>query len=171
MRDNSALEALVQALRRLPGVGQRSASRMAYHLLQHDPEGAQLLAKTLLNAVEAVKHCQRCHTLTEFEICATCQDTQRDATRLCVVETPSDQSALERTLAYQGLYFVLMGKLSPIEGVGPNDIGMQNRSIQGASQYQQQFEPHANLEQINIPFQSHSIQTQLPRHPHDNEAF
>jgi len=125
MRDNSALEALVQALRRLPGVGQRSASRMAYHLLQHDPEGAQLLARTLVNAVEAVKHCQRCHTLTEFEICATCQDSQRDATRLCVVETPADQSALERTLAYQGLYFVLMGKLSPIEGVGPNDIGMQ----------------------------------------------
>ena len=125
MRDNSALEALVQSLRRLPGVGQRSASRMAYHLLQHDPEGAQLLARSLLNAVQAIKHCQRCHTLTEFEICATCQDTQRDATRLCVVETPSDQSALERTLAYRGLYFVLMGKLSPIEGVGPNDIGMQ----------------------------------------------
>ena len=78
-----------------------------------------------MNAVEAVKHCQRCHTLTEFDICGTCQDTQRDASRLCVVETPADQSALERTLAYQGFYFVLMGKLSPIEGVGPKDIGMQ----------------------------------------------
>ena len=125
MANTSVLEGLIQALHRLPGVGVKSASRMAYHLLQHDPEGAQLLARTLVNAVEAVKHCQRCHTLTEFDICATCQDSQRDATRLCVVETPSDQSALERTLAYQGLYFVLMGKLSPIEGVGPNDIGMQ----------------------------------------------
>jgi recombination protein RecR len=125
MRDHSALEALVQAFKRLPGVGQRSASRMAFHLLQHDREGAMLLSQTLNAAVAAVKHCQRCHTLTEFEVCATCQDEGRDATRLCVVETPSDQSAVERTLAYSGLYFVLMGKLNPIEGVGPGDIGMQ----------------------------------------------
>jgi len=125
MRDHSALDGLVQTLKRLPGVGQRSASRMAFHLLQHDREGALLLAQALNAAVAAVKHCQRCHTLTEFDICGTCQDSGRDATRLCVVETPSDQSAVERTLAYQGLYFVLMGKLNPIEGVGPADIGMQ----------------------------------------------
>lgn len=125
MRDHSALQALVQALKRLPGVGERSASRMAFHLLQHDREGAQWLSQALLNAVTAVKHCQRCHTLTEFDVCGTCMDTQRDVTRLCVVETPSDQSALERTLAYQGLYFVLMGKLNPIEGMGPKDIGLQ----------------------------------------------
>ena len=125
MRDHSALQALVQALKRLPGVGERSASRMAFHLLQHDREGAQWLSQTLLNAVAAVKHCQRCHTLTEFEVCGTCMDSQRDLTRLCVVETPSDQSAVERTLAYQGLYFVLMGKLNPIEGMGPKDIGLQ----------------------------------------------
>ena len=125
MRDHSALDGLVQTLKRLPGVGQRSASRMAFHLLQHDREGAMLLAQALNAAVAAVKHCQLCHTLTEFDICGTCQDSGRDATRLCVVETPSDQSAVERTLAYSGLYFVLMGKLSPIEGVGPNDIGMQ----------------------------------------------
>ena len=125
MRDHSALDGLVQTLKRLPGVGQRSASRMAFHLLQHDREGAKLLAQALNAAVAAVKHCKLCHTLTEFDICGTCQDSGRDATRLCVVETPSDQSAVERTLAYSGLYFVLMGKLNPIEGVGPGDIGMQ----------------------------------------------
>ena len=125
MQDHIALHALVQALKRLPGVGERSAARMAYHLLQHDREGAQLLSQALTQAVAAVKHCQRCHTLTEFEVCGTCQDSTRDLTRLCVVETPSDQSAMERTQAYKGLYFVLMGKLNPIEGIGPKDIGMQ----------------------------------------------
>ena len=125
MRDHSALEALVQALKRLPGVGQRSATRMAFHLLQHDREGAMLLSQTLSQAVAAVRHCQRCHTLTEFDVCGTCMDSGRDLTRLCVVETPSDQSAVERTLAYHGMYFVLMGKLNPIEGTGPADIGMQ----------------------------------------------
>jgi recombination protein RecR len=98
---------------------------MAYHLLQHDRQGAQLLSQALTQAVAAVKHCQRCHTLTEFDVCGTCQDSTRDMTRLCVVETPSDQSAMERTQAYKGLYFVLMGKLNPIEGIGPKDIGMQ----------------------------------------------
>ena len=125
MQDHIALQALVQALKRLPGVGERSASRMAYHLLQHDRQGAQLLSQALTQAVAAVKHCQRCHTLTEFDVCGTCQDSTRDMTRLCVVETPSDQSAMERTQAYKGLYFVLMGKLNPIEGIGPKDIGMQ----------------------------------------------
>jgi recombination protein RecR len=125
MQDHIALQALVQALKRLPGVGERSAARMAYHLLQHDRPGAALLSQALTQAVAAVKHCQRCHTLTEFDICGTCQDGTRDLTRLCVVETPSDQSAMERTQAYKGLYFVLMGKLNPIEGIGPKDIGMQ----------------------------------------------
>jgi recombination protein RecR len=83
------------------------------------------LSQALTQAVAAVKHCQRCHTLTEFDVCGTCQDSARDLTRLCVVETPSDQSAMERTQAYKGLYFVLMGKLNPIEGIGPKDIGMQ----------------------------------------------
>ena len=124
MQDHTALQALVQALKRLPGVGERSASRMAYHLLQHDRQGAQLLSQALTQAVAAVKHCQRCHTLTEFDVCGTCQDSTRDLTRLCVVETPSDQSAMERTQAYRGLYFVLMGKLSPLDGIGPHDIGL-----------------------------------------------
>ena len=123
MADSNALEGLIQALRRLPGVGVKSASRMAFHLLQHDRDGARSLARALAHASDSVKHCQRCHTFTEAEVCRTCLDPQRDATRLCVVETPADQSAVERTGAYKGLYFVLMGKLSPLDGIGPKDIG------------------------------------------------
>lgn len=119
-----SLDALVQALRRLPGVGVRSAQRMAFHLLQHDREGAQLLARSLDAAVAQVGHCVRCHTFTEGELCSTCADPRRDVSKLCVVETPADQAALERTAAFRGLYFVLMGRLSPLDGVGPRDIGM-----------------------------------------------
>ena len=118
------LEQLIQALRILPGVGVKSASRMAFHLLQHDPQGAQRLARALNHAVEHIQHCQRCHTLTDLSICSTCSDERRDATKLCVVETPADQTALERTGAYQGLYFVLMGRINPLEGIGPKDIGV-----------------------------------------------
>ena len=118
------LEQLIQALRILPGVGVKSASRMAFHLLQHDPQGAQRLARALNHAVEHIQHCQRCHTLTDLSICSTCSDERRDATKLCVVETPADQTALERTGAYQGLYFVLMGRINPLEGIGPKDIGI-----------------------------------------------
>ena len=125
MADSHALEALIQALRRLPGVGVKSASRMAFHLLQHDRDGARTLAQALAQATDAVHHCERCHTFTEAPVCSTCLDKRRDTTRLCVVETPADQSAVERTGAYQGLYFVLMGKLSPLDGVGPRDIGLQ----------------------------------------------
>jgi len=121
---DSSLNALVEALRRLPGVGVKSASRMAFHLLQHDREGAQLLAQALQQAATRVRHCSLCHTFTEGEVCATCQDPQRDATKLCVVETPADQAAVERTAAYRGRYFVLMGKLSPLDGIGPRDIGL-----------------------------------------------
>ena len=114
----------MQALRRLPGVGVKSAQRMAFHLLQHDREGAQQMARALTEAVAQVKHCARCHTFTENDICPTCQDPRRDRSQLCVVETPADQAAMERTGAYKGLYFVLMGKLSPLDGVGPRDIGL-----------------------------------------------
>ena len=114
----------MQALRRLPGVGVKSAQRMAFHLLQHDREGAQQIARALTEAVAQVKHCARCHTFTENDICPTCQDPRRDRSQLCVVETPADQAAMERTGAYKGLYFVLMGKLSPLDGVGPRDIGL-----------------------------------------------
>ena len=125
MADVSVLEGLIQALRRLPGVGVKSASRMAYHMLQHDREGAQLLSRALHEAAALVQHCERCYTFTTQAVCDTCLDTTRDASRLCVVETPADQSAVERTAAYKGLYFVLMGHISPLDGVGPKDIGLQ----------------------------------------------
>jgi recombination protein RecR len=125
MAEGKALDALMQALRRLPGVGQKSAARMAFHLLQHDRPGALQLARALENAAERVQHCACCNTLTEQHICATCQDPKRDRSKLCVVETPADLAAMERTQAYQGLYFVLMGKLSPLDGIGPQEIGLQ----------------------------------------------
>ena len=125
MSDAHSLDTLIQSLRRLPGVGVRSAQRMAFHLLQHDREGAQLLARSLQDAVANVRHCALCHTFTEGEVCDTCLDERRDATKLCVVETPADQAALERTAAFKGRYFVLMGRLSPLDGIGPRDIGVQ----------------------------------------------
>jgi recombination protein RecR len=125
MADANSLDALIQALRRLPGVGVKSASRMAFHMLQHDREGAQMLSQALQHAAQSVRHCALCHTFTEHEICSTCRDPKRDASKLCVVETPADQSAVERTGAYKGLYFVLMGRLSPLDGIGPKDIGLK----------------------------------------------
>jgi recombination protein RecR len=125
MSDTHSLGSLIEALRRLPGVGAKSAARMAYHLMQHDREGAVLLARSLEGAVHAIQHCQRCNTFTEAEVCSTCLDPGRDTSKLCVVETPADQAALERTGAFKGLYFVLMGKISPLDGVGPKEIGAQ----------------------------------------------
>ena len=125
MADSNALEGLTQALRKLPGVGAKSAARMAFHLLQHDRPGALQIARALDHAVQSIGHCALCNTLTEQEFCVTCASPHRDRSKLCVVETPADQAALERTLAYRGLYFVLMGKLSPLDGIGPNDIGLQ----------------------------------------------
>jgi len=125
MAETQALEVLVQALRRLPGVGAKTAARMAFHLLQHDRAGARQLAQALQDAAEHVHHCERCHTFTEAEVCSTCLDPLRDTSKLCVVETPADQSAMERTGAFKGLYFVLMGRLSPLDGVGPREIGLQ----------------------------------------------
>ena len=125
MAETHSLELLVQALRCLPGVGVKSAQRMAFHLLQHDREGALRLSQALQHACTSVKHCVMCHTFTENDICPTCQDPRRDRGQLCVVETPADQAAMERTGAYKGLYFVLMGKLSPLDGVGPREIGLQ----------------------------------------------
>jgi recombination protein RecR len=118
-----SLEGLVEALRRLPGVGIKSAQRMAWHLLQHDRDGARQIAEALQGAVARVRHCERCHTFTEAEVCSICRDASRDARQLAVVETPADQAALERTGSYRGLYFVLMGRLSPLDGIGPTEIG------------------------------------------------
>ena len=120
-----ALEALIESLRRLPGVGVKSAQRMAFHLLQHDREGAARLAMSLQSAVSNIRHCERCHTFTEGRICSTCLDAARDPRMLCVVETPADQAALERSGSYRGHYFVLMGRLSPLDGIGARDIGLQ----------------------------------------------
>ena len=125
MANSNALEGLIQALRKLPGVGLKSAARMAFHLLQNDRASAMQIARALEHAVNAIAHCALCNTLTEQALCPTCADPLRDRSKLCVVETPADQAAIERTLAYRGLYFVLMGKLSPLDGIGPNDIGLQ----------------------------------------------
>lgn len=122
MKTPSSLDFLTEALRRLPGVGPKSAQRMAYHLMQHDREGAALMARALSQAVEQVHHCASCNTFTENEICETCLDTERDSTQLCVVETPGDQLMIEQTLTFKGLYFILMGRLSPLDGIGPKDL-------------------------------------------------
>jgi recombination protein RecR len=130
----SALDGLIDALRRLPGVGVKSAQRMAFHLLQHDRDGARRLATALNDAVQRMRHCQRCHTFTEAEVCSTCLDPRRDARLLCVVETPADQAALERSGSYKGLYFVLMGRISPLDGLGADDIGaarLLERAVEG----------------------------------------
>jgi recombination protein RecR len=118
------LERLVEALRVLPGVGPRSAQRMAYHLLQHERPGAAELAHALAGALDTVRRCAKCHNFSEDEICALCRSPRRDASLLCVVETPADLATVEQTYAYSGMYFVLMGHLSPLDGVGPRDIGL-----------------------------------------------
>lgn len=121
----TALDTLIQALRHLPGVGVKSAQRMAFHLLQRDRDGARALADALRTAADAVRHCRLCNTFTEDDVCSTCLDAARDPAKLCVVETPADQAAIERTAAFGGRYFVLMGRLSPLDGIGPHDIGVR----------------------------------------------
>ena len=117
-----SLDALVKALRVLPGVGPRAAQRMALHLLQRDREGALALAGALERAVGAVHHCERCNTFTEDTVCALCRSGKRAAALLCVVESPADLMMVEQTQAYSGLYYVLMGRLSPLDGIGPREI-------------------------------------------------
>jgi recombination protein RecR len=121
----SSLDFLTEALRKLPGVGPKSAQRMAYHLMQHDREGAAMLGRALTQAVDKVRHCAMCNTFTEHEICEVCSDPERDASLLCVVETPADQLMIEQTLTFKGLYFVLMGRLSPLDGIGPKDLHLE----------------------------------------------
>ena len=119
------LERLIEALRTLPGVGPRSAQRMAYYLLQHERPGAELLARALADALATVRHCSQCNNFTEEEVCALCRSPRRDRSLLCVVETPADLAMVEQTSMYSGMYFVLMGRLSPLDGVGPRDIGLE----------------------------------------------
>ncbi len=128
----SSLDALVEGLRRLPGVGPKSAQRIAYHLLQHDRDGAAQLGTALTRAVAAIRHCASCNTFTENALCDVCTSDRRDRALLCVVETPADQLMIEQTLTYRGLYFVLMGRLSPLDGIGPKDIHL-DRLLQRAA--------------------------------------
>ena len=125
MKLGPTLDKLVDALRHLPGIGPRSAQRIAFHLLQHDRESAVRLGESLLAAVQAIRHCVRCNTLTELEVCETCANPKRDAQLLCVVESPADQLMIEQSMSYSGLYFVLLGRLSPLDGIGPREIQME----------------------------------------------
>ena len=125
MNAPSSLEALIEALRCLPGVGPKSAQRMAYHLLQNERAGAGRLADALQRALGALRHCQRCNTLTESEICVRCLSSKRDGSQLCVVETPIDMNMMEQTHANGGLYYVLMGRVSPLDGIGPGELHLE----------------------------------------------
>lgn len=124
MNTPSALEEMMAALRCLPGVGPKSAQRMAYHLLQRDKSGALRLAQALARAVEHIHHCVKCNNYAEEEICSLCRSSKRDAGLLCVVEMPADLLMMEQAQCYRGMYFVLMGRLSPLDGVGPRDLSL-----------------------------------------------
>lgn len=130
----SSLDELIEALRCLPGVGPKSAQRMAYHLLQRDRRGAERLARAVTSALERLRHCARCNNFTEDDVCARCLSSRRDVTQLCVVEMPIDLNSMEQTHAYQGLYYVLMGRLSPLDGIGPRELAFErllNRATDG----------------------------------------
>ena len=124
IEDSKALEDLKRALRRLPGVGAKSAQRMAFHLLGRDRGAARDIAHALLYAVERIGHCERCNNFSEAEICFICRSPRRDNGLLCIVESPADLVSLEQSGAFTGTYFVLMGRLSPLDGIGPEELGL-----------------------------------------------
>lgn len=126
MKFSPSLQNLIDALRCLPSVGPKSAQRMTLHLLERDRDAALQLAAALCEAVEKIGHCRRCRNFTELEVCEICSDSRRDASVICVVETPADVLAIEQSGSFQGLYFVLMGHLSPIDGIGPAEIGLDD---------------------------------------------
>jgi recombination protein RecR len=123
MAQPSSLDELIEALRCLPGVGPKSAQRMAYHLLQRDPRGAERLSVALDVALKTLRRCGRCNTFTEQEVCDRCLSSRRDPSLLCVVEMPVDLNTMEQTHTFNGLYYVLMGRLSPLDGIGPKELG------------------------------------------------
>jgi recombination protein RecR len=130
----ASLDELIEALRCLPGVGPKSAQRMAYHLMQNDPKGAGRLSRALSGALEHLRHCTRCNNFAETEVCDRCSSPKRDASLLCVVEMPVDLNMMEQTHAFKGLYFVLMGRLSPLDGVGPRELAFErlvSRALDG----------------------------------------
>ncbi len=118
------LEQLIEALRVLPGVGQKTAQRMAYQLLEREREGGQHLAQVLAEALERIGHCTHCRDFTETEVCAICANSSRDQHLLCAVESPADRLAIEQATGYRGLYFILQGRLSPLDGIGPRELGL-----------------------------------------------
>lgn len=118
------LEQLVDSLRCLPGVGPKSAQRMAFHLLQRNREGGRRLGELLRLSMDRISHCSVCRDFTEAEVCRVCSDTTREHEKLCIIESPSDLAALEKATDYRGLYFVLHGKLSPLDGIGPEMLGL-----------------------------------------------
>ena len=124
MADTHAIESLKKALRRLPGVGPKSAQRMAFHLLERDREGAKEIAEALNRAIQKIVHCRQCNTLSEKQTCDICASTKRDESILCVLETPADLESVEQAGVYNGKYFVLMGHISPMDGIGPDDLGL-----------------------------------------------
>ena len=124
LKNPPALEQLIDGLRCLPGVGPKSALRMAYYLLQRDRKGAAKLGKSLENALQVLGHCTLCNNFSEASICPVCESERRDATQLCVVEMPTDLMMMEQTQSYSGMYFVLMGRLSPLDGIGPKEINL-----------------------------------------------
>ena len=124
MTDPRAVEGLKKALQRLPGVGPKSAQRMAFHLLERDREGARQIGEAIRHALSRVNHCQRCNNFSESELCMICSAASRDPGLLCVVETPADLDAIEQAGIYRGMYFVLMGHLSPLDDIGPDELGI-----------------------------------------------
>jgi recombination protein RecR len=125
MAESELLQRLVEALRCLPGVGPKSAQRMVFHLLEHDREAGRYLGDVLREAMDRIGNCRQCRTLTERELCSICANTSRDTTLLCVVEQPSDIAAIEQATDYRGRYFVLGGRLSPLDGIGPEELGLE----------------------------------------------
>ena len=121
------LEKLIEALRCMPGIGKKSAQRIAYHLLERNRDGARNLATALTEAMDRIGHCRDCRTLSETEICKLCSSEKRDKSLLCIVESPADVHAIEEA-GYNGIYFVLMGRLSPLDGIGPDDLGLDKLS-------------------------------------------
>ena len=126
MKEQTLLEQVIEAFRCLPGVGPKSAQRMLLHLLERDREGGRRLARMLSEAIEKIGHCKSCRNLTEAELCEICSDGKRQSNIICVVEAPSDVIAIEQSLSFSGQYFVLMGTLSPIDGRGPDEIGIDH---------------------------------------------
>jgi len=134
MYSSPLLEQLIQALRCLPGVGPKTAQRMAFYLLQRERGKGKLLAETLSHAMQAIGHCQQCRTFSETDLCKLCASPHRDPSQLCIVENPTDLIAVEQMATFRGRYFVLLGHLSPLDGIGPDDIGVKQLTVLLASQ-------------------------------------